>query len=77
MKFENLLALEEKSERSKTASDVTRSQTKKMVVNGMRLFAKFQNPAKLFREPELYAFAIELLQSSDVGLQCWEKKFFI
>ena len=77
MKFENLLALEEKSGRSKTASDVTRSQTKKMVVNGMRLFAKFQNPAKLFREPELYAFAIELLQSSDVGLQCWEKKFFI
>ena len=69
MKFENLLLTKEKNGSAKNLTEVTRSQTKKMVVNGMRLFAKFQNPAKLYREPELREFSMELLLSSDVGLQ--------
>ena len=69
MKFENLLLTKEKNGSAKNLTEVTRSQTKKMVVNGMRLFAKFQNPAKLYREPELRDFSLELLLSSDVGLQ--------
>ena len=43
--------------------------TKKLMIHCLELFAKFKNPAVLFREPELKALYGELLQAPDSALQ--------
>ena len=43
--------------------------TKKMMVYCLNLIARFNNPSKLYREPELMQLYLQLLQSTDSELQ--------
>ena len=46
-----------------------KNTSRKMISNCLTLFAKFNNPTKQYREPELNALYNHLLESADVNLQ--------
>ena len=70
VRFQDLRPLDAKNDESDDdAFKVKRNHTKKMLQNCFKLFAKFVNPAVLYREKDLKDFAIELLQSPDGALQ--------
>ena len=46
-----------------------KNSSRKMIVAALGIFAKFSNPAKLYREPELVELYRHLLESPDTQLQ--------
>jgi len=69
LRFQNLTSSENTETPVKSTEKVSRNLTKKMLINCLKLFSKFQNPAVLYRERELKIFVTDVLSSPDGALQ--------
>ena len=65
----SLEVAETTNQNSNRAQPKTSKNTKKMMVYCLNLISRFNNPSKLFREPELMQLYLQLLQSTDSELQ--------